>query len=148
MRALGADEVIIVNEIDIEKELQLHDKYETSINEIQMCPSLYKFCKMCARPRSNGIFQFLISILHTFFYYRFDAIFYTDNQPFQEHIFTKYLLPHGSYVSTVPEQLTSDSLGFICGSIFAGCVRIKLLVQVWCVLICRIVDSSQIYIID
>ncbi|XP_029175123.1 reticulon-4-interacting protein 1 homolog, mitochondrial-like isoform X2 [Nylanderia fulva] len=85
MKALGADEVIIINETDIEKELQLHDK--------------------------------------------FDAIFYTDNQSFQEHSLKKYLLPHGSYVSTIPEQLRSDSLGFICGSIFAGCVRIKLLVQ-------------------
>lgn len=64
------------------------------------------------------------------FHYRYDAIFYTDNQPFQEHILKRHLLSHGSYVSTVPEQLTSDSLGFICGSIFAGCVRIKLLVQV------------------
>jgi len=33
-------------------------------------------------------------------------------------------------VSTTPEQLMSDSFGFICGSIFAGYVRIKLLVQV------------------
>ncbi|XP_012056215.1 PREDICTED: reticulon-4-interacting protein 1, mitochondrial-like [Atta cephalotes] len=85
MKALGANEVIVINETDVEKELQLHDK--------------------------------------------FDAIFYTDNQSFKEHILKKHLLPHGSYVSTVPEQLTSDSLGFICGSIFAGCVRIKLLVQ-------------------
>ncbi|KYN37296.1 Reticulon-4-interacting protein 1, mitochondrial [Trachymyrmex septentrionalis] len=85
MKALSADEIIVINETDVEKELQLHDK--------------------------------------------FDAIFYTDNQPFKEHILKKHLLPHGSYVSTVPEQLTSDSLGFICGSIFAGCVRIKLLVQ-------------------
>lgn len=28
MKALGADEIIIINETDIEKELQLHDKYE------------------------------------------------------------------------------------------------------------------------
>lgn len=27
MKALDADEVIIIGEIDIEKELQLHDKY-------------------------------------------------------------------------------------------------------------------------
>ncbi|XP_011262065.1 reticulon-4-interacting protein 1, mitochondrial isoform X1 [Camponotus floridanus] len=85
LKALGADEVIIIGEIDIEKELQLHDKY--------------------------------------------DAIFYTDSQPFQEHILKKFLLPHGSYVSTIPEQLRSDSLGFICGTIFAGCVRVKLLIQ-------------------
>lgn len=68
-------------------------------------------------------------MLH-FFRYRYDAIFYTDNQSFQEHILKRYLLPHGSYVSTIPEQLRSDSLGFICGSIFAGCIRVKLLVQV------------------
>lgn len=65
-----------------------------------------------------------------FFHYRYDAIFYTDSQPFQEHILKKFLLPHGSYVSTIPEQLRSDSLGFICGTIFAGCVRVKLLIQV------------------
>lgn len=70
-------------------------------------------------------------IILDFLHYRYDAIFYTDNQPFQEHILKRHLLPHGSYVSTVPEQLTSDSLGFICGSIFAGCVRVKLLVQVY-----------------
>nr|XP_012232940.1 PREDICTED: reticulon-4-interacting protein 1 homolog, mitochondrial-like isoform X2 [Linepithema humile] len=85
MKALGADEVITINETDIEKELEMHDKY--------------------------------------------DAIFYTDKHPIQEHILKKHLLPHGSYVSTVPEQLTSDSLGLICRSIFAGCIRIKLLVQ-------------------
>ncbi|EFN89830.1 reticulon-4-interacting protein 1 homolog, mitochondrial [Harpegnathos saltator] len=86
METIGADDVIITDEDDIEKRLQL--------------------------------------------YKRFDAIFYTDNnQPFEEHILKKYLKPNGSYVSTVPEQLTSDSLGFICESIFAGCVRIKLLVQ-------------------
>lgn len=28
MRALGADEIIIINETDVEKELELHDKYE------------------------------------------------------------------------------------------------------------------------
>lgn len=28
MKALGADEVIIMNETDVEKELELHDKYE------------------------------------------------------------------------------------------------------------------------
>lgn len=28
MKALGADEVIVINEIDVEKELELHDKYE------------------------------------------------------------------------------------------------------------------------
>ncbi|KAH0944683.1 hypothetical protein HN011_000785 [Eciton burchellii] len=85
IKALGADDVIVIGESDIDKELQLCDK--------------------------------------------FDAIFFTDNQPFQERILKKYLVPHGSYVSTTPEQLMSDSFGFICGSIFAGYVRIKLLVQ-------------------
>jgi len=28
MKALGANEVIVINETDVEKELQLHDKYE------------------------------------------------------------------------------------------------------------------------
>ncbi|XP_014478782.1 PREDICTED: reticulon-4-interacting protein 1 homolog, mitochondrial-like [Dinoponera quadriceps] len=86
MKTLGADDVIIIGEENIEQNLQL--------------------------------------------YYGFDAIFYTDsNEPFEERILRKYLKPNGSYVSTVPEQLTSDSLGFICETIFAGCVRIKLLVQ-------------------
>lgn len=38
-------------------------------------------------------------------------------------------MPYGSFVSTVPEHLASDSFGFVSGSLFAGCVRIKLLVQ-------------------
>lgn len=62
-------------------------------------------------------------------YDKYDAIFYTGGQPIDEYILKQQLLPNGSYVSTIPEQLTSDSLGFIFGSIFAGCVRIKLLVQ-------------------
>ena len=28
MKALSADEIIVINETDVEKELQLHDKYE------------------------------------------------------------------------------------------------------------------------
>ncbi|XP_015586866.1 reticulon-4-interacting protein 1 homolog, mitochondrial isoform X2 [Cephus cinctus] len=84
-RALGADEVIPFNESNIEKELELHDKYH--------------------------------------------AIFYTGGQPIDEFILKKHLLPYGSYVSTMPEYLTSDSLGFFFGSIFSGCVRIKLMVQ-------------------
>ncbi|XP_017877373.1 reticulon-4-interacting protein 1 homolog, mitochondrial-like isoform X2 [Ceratina calcarata] len=60
---------------------------------------------------------------------KFDAIFYTGGERINERVLRKWLIPYGSYVSTVPEQLTSDSLGFIFGSIFAGCVRIKLLVQ-------------------
>ncbi|XP_076762075.1 NAD(P)H oxidoreductase RTN4IP1, mitochondrial [Xylocopa sonorina] len=84
-RALGADNVIPLDGSDIEKELQLHD--------------------------------------------RFDAIFYTGGQPIEERVLRQHLVPYGSYISTVPEQLISDSLGFIFGSIFAGCVRIKLLVQ-------------------
>ncbi|CAK9801211.1 Reticulon-4-interacting protein 1 homolog, mitochondrial [Anthophora quadrimaculata] len=84
-KALGADDVIPLNNSDIVKELQLHDK--------------------------------------------FDAIFYTGGQPIDEYILRKHLVPYGSYVSTVPEQLTSDSFGFIFRSIFAGCVRIKLLIQ-------------------
>ncbi|XP_014605100.1 PREDICTED: reticulon-4-interacting protein 1 homolog, mitochondrial-like isoform X2 [Polistes canadensis] len=77
MRALGADEVLSLNESNIEKELELHD---------------------------NG-------------------------QLTESHILKKYLHPHGSFVTTMPEHLMSDSLGFISGSIFAGCVRIKLLIQ-------------------
>ncbi|XP_076249817.1 NAD(P)H oxidoreductase RTN4IP1, mitochondrial [Calliopsis andreniformis] len=84
-KALGADEVILLNGSNIEKELQLYDKYT--------------------------------------------AIFYTGGEQIDERILRQHLVPSGSYVSTVPEQLTSDSLGFIFGSIFAGCVRITLLVQ-------------------
>ncbi|OAD54144.1 hypothetical protein WN48_08274 [Eufriesea mexicana] len=64
-----------------------------------------------------------------YFYGKFDAIFYTGGQSIDERILRRYLTSCGSYVSTVPEQLISDSLGFIFGSIFAGCVRIKLLIQ-------------------
>lgn len=28
MKALGADEIIVINETDVEKDLELHDKYE------------------------------------------------------------------------------------------------------------------------
>ncbi|KOC65018.1 Reticulon-4-interacting protein 1, mitochondrial [Habropoda laboriosa] len=84
-KALGADDVIPLNDSDIVKELQLHDK--------------------------------------------FDAIFYTGGQSIDERILKQHVVPYGSYISTVPEQLTSDSLGFIFGIIFAGCVRIKLLIQ-------------------
>lgn len=85
MRALGADEVLLLDELNIEKELELHEKY--------------------------------------------NAIFYTCGPSTESHVLKKYLHPYGSYVTTMPEHLTSDSLGFISGSIFAGCVRIKLLVQ-------------------
>lgn len=76
---------------------------------------------------------------------RFDAIFYTDNnEPFEERILKNYLKPNGSYVSTVPEQLTSDSLGFICETIFAGCVRIRLLAQVRSnPLMCLIISATK-----
>ncbi|XP_071871897.1 NAD(P)H oxidoreductase RTN4IP1, mitochondrial [Bombus fervidus] len=84
-KALGADDVIPLDDSDIEKELQLHDK--------------------------------------------FDTIFYTGGQPINERILKQHLTSYGFYVSTVPEQLTSDSLGLVFGSIFAGCVRIKLLIQ-------------------
>ncbi|KAK2579490.1 hypothetical protein KPH14_010803 [Odynerus spinipes] len=85
MSALGADEIITLNKSDIEKELELHDK--------------------------------------------FNAIFYTGGPPIESHILKKHLHPYGSYATTKPENLTSDSLGFISGSIFAGCVRVKLLIQ-------------------
>ncbi|XP_076169066.1 NAD(P)H oxidoreductase RTN4IP1, mitochondrial isoform X1 [Ptiloglossa arizonensis] len=62
-------------------------------------------------------------------YDKYDAIFYTGGQPINKHILKQHLVPYGSYVSTIPEQLTSDSLGFIFGSIFAGYVRIRLLIQ-------------------
>lgn len=47
-----------------------------------------------------------------------------------ESILKSFLLPHGFYVSTVPENLISDSLGYLSGSLFSGCVRIRLLFQV------------------
>lgn len=46
-----------------------------------------------------------------------------------QRLMKKRLTPYGSFVSTMPEYLSSDSFGLISGSIFAGCVRIKLLVQ-------------------
>lgn len=62
-------------------------------------------------------------------YDKYDAIFYTGGLPIDERILKQRLMPNGSYVCTIPEGLTSDSLGFICGSIFAGWVRLKLLIQ-------------------
>ncbi|XP_046739788.1 reticulon-4-interacting protein 1, mitochondrial-like isoform X4 [Diprion similis] len=84
-KALGADEVIPFNESNIEKELELQDK--------------------------------------------FDAIFYTGGPEIEDCILRNHLLPHGSYVSTVPEHLTSDTLGFVFGSIFSGYIRINLLIR-------------------
>jgi len=34
MKALGADEVMTINETDIEKELEMHDKYESSQHDL------------------------------------------------------------------------------------------------------------------
>ncbi|XP_051168505.1 reticulon-4-interacting protein 1, mitochondrial-like [Leptopilina boulardi] len=84
-RALGADEVIPLGESDIEKELELRDKY--------------------------------------------DAIFYTGGQATDASVLKRYLSNHGSYISTVPKLLTSDSLGLVFGSLFAGCVRLQLVIQ-------------------
>ncbi|XP_043276965.1 reticulon-4-interacting protein 1 homolog, mitochondrial-like [Venturia canescens] len=85
VKALGADDVISLEESNIEKELSLYDKYH--------------------------------------------AIFYTGGYLSSDLILKRHLLPHGSFVSTMPEYLTSDSLGFVLGSIFSGCVRIRLLLQ-------------------
>ncbi|XP_008208031.1 reticulon-4-interacting protein 1, mitochondrial [Nasonia vitripennis] len=85
IKALGANEIILLNETDIAKELELRDKY--------------------------------------------DAIFYTGGQLIDERILKKHLAPHGSYVSTAPEHLISDSLGYISSSLFSGCIRVRLLLQ-------------------
>ncbi|XP_057327031.1 reticulon-4-interacting protein 1 homolog, mitochondrial-like [Microplitis mediator] len=85
IKALGADDIIPLNNCDIYKELELHEK--------------------------------------------FHAIFCTEDRPVEYRFLKKHLTPHGSLVSTVPEYLASDSFGFVSGSLFAGCVRIKLLVQ-------------------
>ncbi|XP_033209573.1 reticulon-4-interacting protein 1, mitochondrial-like [Belonocnema kinseyi] len=84
-RALGADDVIPLSESDIEKELELREKY--------------------------------------------DAIFYTGGQPIDANILKRYLANHGSYASTIPESLTSDSFGFVFGNIFAGYVRLQLVIE-------------------
>lgn len=60
---------------------------------------------------------------------KYDAIFYTRDQPIDYRILKKRLRPYGKFISTAPEYLRSDTLGFVSGSIFAGCVRIKLLLQ-------------------
>ncbi|XP_066591246.1 reticulon-4-interacting protein 1 homolog, mitochondrial-like isoform X2 [Prorops nasuta] len=85
IKALGANDIIPLDESDIEKNLQIHEK--------------------------------------------FDAIFYTGGDPINEQTLKKYLLPYGTYVSTIPEYLASDTLGFFFGSIFTGWVRIKLFFQ-------------------
>lgn len=64
------------------------------------------------------------------FAFRYDVIFYTGGVPIQHRMLKQHLMPHGSFISTVPENLTSDTLGFVFGSIFAGCVRVKLMFQV------------------
>ncbi|KAK0181626.1 hypothetical protein PV327_003896 [Microctonus hyperodae] len=63
------------------------------------------------------------------FYDKFHSIFYTGDQFMDHHILKKRLMPYGTFVSTAPKYLVSDSLGFVSGSIFAGYVRIKLLFQ-------------------
>ncbi|KAG8041818.1 hypothetical protein G9C98_007122 [Cotesia typhae] len=60
---------------------------------------------------------------------KYHAIFYTEDHPIDYRGLKRQLMPYGSFVSTVPEHLASDSFGFVSGSLFAGCVRIKLLVQ-------------------
>lgn len=75
-------------------------------------------------------FQNITMVFDVFF--RYDAIFYTGGQFNNEHSLKKYLLPYGSYVSTIPEYLASDSLGYVSGSLFSGCIRIRLLFQVRC----------------
>ncbi|XP_012269803.2 reticulon-4-interacting protein 1 homolog, mitochondrial-like isoform X2 [Athalia rosae] len=60
---------------------------------------------------------------------KFNAIFYTGGQLIEDRILRNHLLPHGSYVSTIPEPLASDTLGFVFGSIFSGYVRSKLLIR-------------------
>lgn len=62
--------------------------------------------------------------------YRYDVIFNTGGLPLDEYKLRRQLLPYGSYVSTVPEHLTSDSLGFIFGSVFSSYVRLRLAIQV------------------
>lgn len=60
---------------------------------------------------------------------KFHAIFYTGGEPMNEHALRKHLKAFGTYTSTAPERLMSDSLGLICGCLFAGYIRIKLLFQ-------------------
>lgn len=86
--------------------------------------------------------EFCIQMLNGRYCRRFDAIFYTGGQSIDERILRQHVVPYGSYVSTVPEQLISDSLGPIFGSIFAGCVRLKLLVQV------HIIERLVIFILS
>ncbi|XP_014204452.1 reticulon-4-interacting protein 1 homolog, mitochondrial-like [Copidosoma floridanum] len=85
VKALGANDVILLHGSDVLKELELSEK--------------------------------------------FDAIFYTGGHLVDKKILKRFLLPHGSYVSTVPENLISDSLGYLTGSLFSGFIRIRLLIQ-------------------
>ncbi|XP_043250099.1 reticulon-4-interacting protein 1 homolog, mitochondrial-like [Colletes gigas] len=93
-------------------------------------------CKPNAVPRAKALGANEIITLNgsnlekeLLLYDKYDVIFYTGGQPIDERILKQRLVPYGSYISTLPEQLTSDSLGFLLGSIFAGYVRIKLLIQ-------------------
>ncbi|XP_034943214.1 reticulon-4-interacting protein 1, mitochondrial-like [Chelonus insularis] len=88
IKALGADDIIPLNDCDIEKELELYDKYH--------------------------------------------VIFYTNDRPSDYYKLKRRVMPYGSFVSTIPQSLASDSFGFVSGSIFSGCIRIRLLFQYMC----------------
>lgn len=112
IRALGADDIIPIDECDLEKELELHDRWNSK--------KLYFLVNH----------KFNINGKIWVFFGRYHAVFYTDHQPIDPRILKKRLLPYGAFVSTLPQPLTSDSLGFGFGSLFAAHVRLKLLIQV------------------
>ncbi|XP_011311493.1 reticulon-4-interacting protein 1, mitochondrial isoform X2 [Fopius arisanus] len=60
---------------------------------------------------------------------RYHAVFHTSQEPIDIRILKKRVISYGSFVSTLPEPLISDSLGFFLGNLFAAHLRVKLLFQ-------------------
>ncbi|XP_011506506.1 PREDICTED: uncharacterized protein LOC105368987 isoform X2 [Ceratosolen solmsi marchali] len=61
---------------------------------------------------------------------RFDAIFFTGGTcTINQNILKNYLSPNGTYISVTPENLMSDSFGYISGTLFAGCIKISQILQ-------------------
>ncbi|XP_011506507.1 PREDICTED: reticulon-4-interacting protein 1, mitochondrial-like isoform X3 [Ceratosolen solmsi marchali] len=61
---------------------------------------------------------------------KFDAIFFTGGTcTINQNILKNYLSPNGTYISVTPENLMSDSFGYISGTLFAGCIKISQILQ-------------------
>lgn len=59
----------------------------------------------------------------------FHTIFYTGDYNIDQRLLKRHLRLGGNIISTLPDNLTSDSFGFITGNIFSGYIRLKILFQ-------------------